>query len=333
MPSDVIVTPEILAGQSAEMSSLMAEYESLFTSVSSLLTEINGSWSPNMANNFSGKIQSAQKSFSNVVGMLGNGAAAAKAAAQIYADDLAGAAGGILGLMELNPALSDMIHAGDYEGAMKFLNEKGTGGGNGNSFGTPGETMSKAAGSSSQDVSIFSDEEKQQMYDALPEETKKYLDTAQDVDSWLVKNYEKIPEPARELLEKKLPSEMTNPVSVMHDIYSGEVKSSTLGKTAEILSGSKLNGSIVQASAEAAFNSKPNSLHDASYESARKAHDAFVNGEVGKGIQYTTESLAQATGEGLYRMGDAFLNTAGILLEKSKTPALSKVGSWLHNLL
>ena len=94
MPSDVIVTPEILAGQSAEMSSLMAEYESLFTSVSSLLTEINGSWSPNMANNFSGKIQSAQKSFSNVVGMLGNGASAAKAASQIYADDLAGAAGG-----------------------------------------------------------------------------------------------------------------------------------------------------------------------------------------------------------------------------------------------
>ena len=106
MPSDVIVTPEILAGQSAEMSSLMAEYESLFTSVSSLLTEINGSWSPNMANNFSGKIQSAQKSFSNVVGMLGNGASAAKAASQIYADDLAGAAG-VLSLLTYEEKMKD----------------------------------------------------------------------------------------------------------------------------------------------------------------------------------------------------------------------------------
>ena len=152
MPSEVIVTPEILAGQSAQMASLRSDYESLFASVSSLLTEINGSWSPNMANNFAGKIQSAQKSFSNVVGMLGNGSSAAKAASQIFADDMAGAVGGILGLIEQGsdfsdwmkntlgaagvPGLkgldvktlsqaSDFVQKGDYESALKLLAEKG----------------------------------------------------------------------------------------------------------------------------------------------------------------------------------------------------------------
>lgn len=152
MPSEVIVTPEILAGQSAQMASLMSDYESLFASVSSLLTEINGSWSPNMANNFAGKIQSAQKSFSNVVGMLGNGSSAAKAASQIFADDMAGAVGGILGLIEQGsdfsdwmkntlgaagvPGLkgldvktlsqaSDFVQKGDYDSALKLLAEKG----------------------------------------------------------------------------------------------------------------------------------------------------------------------------------------------------------------
>ncbi|MDO4418018.1 MAG: hypothetical protein Q4C02_07040 [Eubacteriales bacterium] len=152
MPSEVIVTPELLAAQGVEMASLMSEYESLFSSVSSLLAEINSSWSPNMANNFSGKIQSAQKSFSNVVGMLGNGSSAAKAASQIFADDLAGAVGNILGLMEQGsdfsdwvknalgaadvPGLkgldlgtlqqaSDLVQKGDYDGALKKLAEKG----------------------------------------------------------------------------------------------------------------------------------------------------------------------------------------------------------------
>ena len=77
MAGEIKITPELLNNQAILLSSLQEEYESLFSSVSSDLNRMNGNWSSLLANNFSGKINSAQKSFSNVVSMLEAGAKAA----------------------------------------------------------------------------------------------------------------------------------------------------------------------------------------------------------------------------------------------------------------
>lgn len=76
MAEELELTPELLLQQSQEMSSLKAEYEALLNAMVSDLKGINDSWSERLSSNFSAKIQSAQKSFSGVLTMLGNGSSA-----------------------------------------------------------------------------------------------------------------------------------------------------------------------------------------------------------------------------------------------------------------
>lgn len=68
------LTPELLLEQSQEMLNLCSAYENLFSSLSSDLHGINGSWSDLLSNNFSGKIGSAQKAFASTLVKLRNSA-------------------------------------------------------------------------------------------------------------------------------------------------------------------------------------------------------------------------------------------------------------------
>ncbi len=86
MAGEIKITPELLKNQAILLSSLQEEYEALFSSVTSDLNRMNGNWSSLLANNFSGKINSAQKSFSNVTSMLEAGAKAATESAQSFTD-------------------------------------------------------------------------------------------------------------------------------------------------------------------------------------------------------------------------------------------------------
>lgn len=76
--------PSVLLTQAGEMESLGSSYEGLFSQVSSILNQANSNWSPNLANNFAGKISSAQKSFAGVVEMLDYGATAARTSARNF---------------------------------------------------------------------------------------------------------------------------------------------------------------------------------------------------------------------------------------------------------
>lgn len=76
--ADIKYTPSELLAQSAELSALQSEFDTLFSKTTSALNGMNESWSENLARNFSGKITTAQKSFSSILNMLTNGAAAAK---------------------------------------------------------------------------------------------------------------------------------------------------------------------------------------------------------------------------------------------------------------
>ena len=73
-----------LLTQSASMKSLKEEYNSLFTNVTSILNEMNDGWSENLANNFIGKISTAQKGFAKIVDMLEVGENVAKEAANSF---------------------------------------------------------------------------------------------------------------------------------------------------------------------------------------------------------------------------------------------------------
>lgn len=85
MATKIQLTPAELQTQAKEMNDLKNEFASLFKGVTSELKNINSNWSPNLANNFSTKITSAQKTFENVVEMLANGATVANNCAVSFA--------------------------------------------------------------------------------------------------------------------------------------------------------------------------------------------------------------------------------------------------------
>lgn len=133
------LTPEELLAQSAELTSLQTEFQTLFSQVTSALNSLNGSWSEALAGNFSGKIAAAQKSFSSVADMLQNGAAATRISAGGFA-----APGTVLSMLcggnvssfdtlseltglDLSQAkeVMDKMAAGDFEGALEIAGEKG----------------------------------------------------------------------------------------------------------------------------------------------------------------------------------------------------------------
>ena len=78
------LTPSELQQQASQMASLSDEYNQLFDGVLSDLNSVNGNWSPNLANNFAGKITSAQNKFKYIPDILTSGAAVANLAAINY---------------------------------------------------------------------------------------------------------------------------------------------------------------------------------------------------------------------------------------------------------
>jgi len=76
----------LLLSQSQEMLSLKAAYESLFANITQDLQGINANWSSLLANNFAGKISSAQRSFTGALGMLQNSAGSAAMVANAFSE-------------------------------------------------------------------------------------------------------------------------------------------------------------------------------------------------------------------------------------------------------
>ena len=81
MAGKIQLTPAELLAQSAEMLALEQEFASLFQKTESLLGQVNSDWSANLANNFAGKITSAQKACTSIINMLDGGAKIAETSA------------------------------------------------------------------------------------------------------------------------------------------------------------------------------------------------------------------------------------------------------------
>ena len=84
MAPKIQLDPRILSSQGDRMDSLKREFDGLFRDVSGTLYDTNYNWSEYLANNFSWKINSAQKSFSAVTSMLESGAEAARNSAATF---------------------------------------------------------------------------------------------------------------------------------------------------------------------------------------------------------------------------------------------------------
>lgn len=84
--ANIKLTPEELLAQSAELASIQAEFQSLFTQVTGSLNSLNDNWSEALAGNFAGKIAAVQKSFASVADMMANGAAAARVGANTFTE-------------------------------------------------------------------------------------------------------------------------------------------------------------------------------------------------------------------------------------------------------
>lgn len=84
MGTKILLTPAELQAQAVEMRTLAEDYEALFGNVGSTLNKVNGNWSANLANNFTGKITTAQRSFQLVTQELMNGAQIADTSAKTF---------------------------------------------------------------------------------------------------------------------------------------------------------------------------------------------------------------------------------------------------------
>ena len=151
---DIILTPEELMAQSAEMASLQTEYDSLFAQVTNALHVMNDYWSPNLASNFEGKISGAQKTFANITNMLANGSGAARLSAATFSGNLNSYLSALMGdesgdmsslILELGDKSAlwaakligqgatyetvrdavEKIQNGDYEGALRIVGAQG----------------------------------------------------------------------------------------------------------------------------------------------------------------------------------------------------------------
>lgn len=290
--ADIKYTPSELLAQSAEMTALQSEYDALFVKTTNALNGLNESWSANLSKNFSGKIQSAQKSFSSILNMLTNGSMAAK-----------------LGATSHSPT--------SIETFLKSL-----------------DAMDKPdAAGLDQMFSNLTDEDKQRLYDALPSEVKAAIKTSQDVDKWLSKNYESIPEPVRKVIEEKLPSQIKDPLAVAHEVISGEADFSTVGKAVTIGTGDPLMGNVVTSVMESTYNSKLDKFHDQAELSEEKAYNSFKSGDVGSGILYTLEAMGHETRAEGYALIDTYTNMVGNVMKATDLPVIRELGSAIHGWL
>ena len=84
MAERIKITPAELQAQANEMKSLEGAFSTLFSGVSSDLKKVNTNWSSNLSHNFEGKINSAQRSFTQITQELMNGAKVADTCAVTF---------------------------------------------------------------------------------------------------------------------------------------------------------------------------------------------------------------------------------------------------------
>ena len=123
---NIVLNATELIAQSDSMKALREEYNAMFSQVSSVLNQMNDGWSENLANNFTGKIATAQKGFAKIVEMLECGEMVAKEAATSFEDinavmarQISGGFASIFSEFDIQQAISHIHNIFDINNVLK----------------------------------------------------------------------------------------------------------------------------------------------------------------------------------------------------------------------
>lgn len=221
MAGKIQLTPAELLAQSQEMLSLQKEFETLFGQTKTLLDEVNQNWSSNLANNFAGKLISAQKSFANVVSMLEQGGNLAATSAQTFesmdsllskvmsgewgavagsvGSGIAGVAGGIAG------AVGGIGGAGGILGGLGAAGLAGA-------TGALADVDWSAVGGKLSEFGSYA-------WNQLKEDWQ----NAGESMEWLGDKYNQLPDEVKKKIEEALGGALTTSISITYDIVTGNV--------------------------------------------------------------------------------------------------------------
>lgn len=298
--ADIKLTPEELMTQAQEMTSLQGEFESLFGQVSTALEGMNDSWSENLASNFAGKITAAQKTFTSVTNMLGNGALVASKSASTFSEPenllgiLATAGGGLAG------AIPD---------SLKKLFEK--------------DGIKLKSNSS-----ILTDKEKQDVINMLPPEMRDAASQSKNFTKWLSSNYDNLPDSCKKEIESSFSSDEKTLISITKDVLTGEADMDTLEKGAAYVTKSGIKGNVIRSAVEAGYNARDNAYFNQAYANAEnEAAAAMKKGDVGGTILGATKMIGAETGRFAYAFGDTLTNMAGYAIKSGGAKAVKTVSS------
>ncbi len=200
MAVKIQLTPQELLSQSQEMKGLQAEYETLFGQSQTLLGQVNANWSANLANNFAGKILSAQKSFKQITSMLEAGGNLAQESART--------------MESVDSLLAKNMAAGDGIGGL--LNHGMPPGGISFSDGY-GVTWGPGSGNGTQENPAGNGSWLSEQWELLKEQwehTGNFLE-------WANGNFEKLPKEIRKKIVGLLGKRTTSAVSMTYDIITG----------------------------------------------------------------------------------------------------------------
>ena len=218
MAVKIQLTPQELLSQSQEMLSLQKEFETLFGQSQTLLNQVNDNWSANLANNFSGKLLSAQKGFRQITSMLEAGGNLAAESAKSYESVDALLAKQISGDSPL-ASLFGGGGAGAVIGAAAAVDLGVTGMTGPNTFTDAVQNAMRDLVNQTKDdwkTAGSALEELEDMYDSLPKEYRSILDAAR---------------------KKFVSSELDAAYGITKDIVTGDVSWDTAKKAGKVIIG------------------------------------------------------------------------------------------------
>lgn len=215
MAGKIQLTPAELLAQSQEMLSLQKEFESLFGQTNTLLTQVNQNWSANLANNFAGKLTSAQKGFANVIALLEQGGNMAATSAKTFES-----MDSLLSKVMNGDAFVSGIGGGIAGVGNTISNVVGGRGGIGIGIAAAGGGVANVLkdvdwGKIGSTISDFGEY-------ALNQLKSDWNQAGQSLE-WLGDKYSQLPEGVRDKIEDVLGSHLTTSIGITYDIITGDV--------------------------------------------------------------------------------------------------------------
>lgn len=312
------MTPQELLAQSQEMLSLQGDYEDLFKQSETLLNRVNENWSATLANNFSGKILSAQKSFRQISTMLGSGGNLAAESARTYesvdsllAKNINGDGGSVAGTIGAAVAAGAAGMAGAATGTAAsggdtiYINADGT-------LSTDSGLIRQMSSGSGRKTELSWES----FLDYLVQDTKQSWETAgqalQEVSDW----YGNLPEDKKNIYDALkdafIPGQLESSYQITKDIVTGDVSWDTAKEAGKaILGGTKYQ--IVEDSFKYA-----NEIMEVDQEYMQRTNEEAKKGNVLACLTNMAGSFIDEIGGGLAVVGGGMIGST-----ISKIPGVS----------